>query len=212
MIVRPQNAEWSMKGKYLLYGTLAASVTLFVWQAISNAAIPWHQATLNTFKDNAAAVQAIRAQAPANGVYAAPEGVLLVQSLTPTLADKSKSMGQNLAKQFVIDVAAALVLCLALADQKLRRSPRDVALRLGALGLAAGMIKELSDWNWYGFAGSYAVVNLVDLAIQFVIAGLVITWIRNRLTRDDAVAADEVAGVRAQGSYQPPAGMRAPTR
>ncbi len=201
-----------MKGKYLLYGTLAAAVTLFVWQAVSNAAIPWHQATVNSFKDNAAAVQAIRAQAPANGVYVAPEGIVLAQSLTPTLADKSKSMGTNLAKQFVIDLVAALVLCLALADQRVRRSARDVALRLGALGLAAGMIKEFSDWNWYGFGASYAFVNMVDLAIQFVIAGLVITWIRNRLMRGEAVAVDPASGVRAQGTYQPPAEMRAPTR
>ena len=29
-----------MRGKYLLYGTLAAGIALFVWQTISNVAIP----------------------------------------------------------------------------------------------------------------------------------------------------------------------------
>lgn len=201
-----------MKGKFMLYGTLAAAVTLFVWQAVSNTAIPWHKATINTFRDNAAAVQAIRAQAPANGVYAAPEGIVLAQSLTPTLADKSKSMGANLAKQFVIDLIAAFVLCLVLADQSVRRRARDVALRLGGIGLAAVMIKEFSDWNWYGFSASYAFVNTVDLTIQFIIAGLVLTSIRNRLMRDDGVGSESATGVRAQGSYQPPAGTRVPTR
>lgn len=200
-----------MKGKFMLYGTLAAAVTLFVWQAVSNTAIPWHKATVNNFRDNAAAVQAIRAQAPANGVYAAPEGILLAQSLTPDLADKSKSMGPNLAKEVVIDLIAAFVLCLVLADQSRRRSARDVALRLGALGFTASMIAQFSDWNWYGFTASYAFVNTVDMTIQFIIAGLVITSIRNRLIGGDAVLADSGPGVRAQGTYQPPAGTRVPT-
>ncbi|MGH7650825.1 MAG: hypothetical protein ACREMS_03180 [Gemmatimonadaceae bacterium] len=179
-----------MKGKYLLYGTLAAGITLFVWQTVSNVAIPWHKATVASFKDNAAAVQAIRAQAPTNGVYYAPEGIVLAQSLTPTLADKSKSMGPNMAKQIVIDLLAALFLCLVLGKAGARRTAGDVAVKLGAVGLTAGMIKEFSDWNWYGFAGSYALVNTIDLAIQFVIAGFVITWIQNRMARSDAVTPD----------------------
>jgi hypothetical protein len=201
-----------MKAKYLLYGTLAAGLTLFVWQTISNVALPWHKVTVNAFKDNAAAVQAIRAQAPTNGVYFAPEGILLAQSFTPDLADKSKTMGPNIAKQLVVDLVVALILCLVLSDQSVRRKAGDVALKLGAVGLSAAMIKELSDWNWYGFAASYAVVNIVDLTLQFVLAGLVITWIRNRLSRGEAMPAEAMAGVRAQGSYQSPSGSKVPAR
>jgi hypothetical protein len=74
------------------------------------------------------------------------------------------------------------------------------------------MIKELSDWNWYGFGASYALVNIVDLTLQFVLAGLVITWIRNRQMRGDAMPAHAAPGVRAQGSYQSPSGSKVPAR
>jgi hypothetical protein len=183
-----------MRGKSLLYGTLAAAITLFVWQTISNVAIPWHTATVKSFTDNTAAVQAIRVVAPTNGVYASPEGVLAAVSFTPDMADKSKSMGPNMVKQIVIDLIAALLLCLVVGHIGVGRK-RDVALNLGLAGLAAGIIKEMSDWNWYGFSASYAIVNEIDLTIQFALAGIVIAWIYKSGMRGEAMAGGG-AGVR----------------
>ena len=168
-----------MRGKYLLIGTLAAALTLFVWQTISNVAIPWHSATVKEFTSNEAAVQAIRAVAPVNGVYVAPQGLVAAVSFTPDMADKTKSMGPNMAKQLVIDLVAALLLCAVVARIGVRRK-RDIALTLGLAGLTAGIIKEMSDWNWYGFSASYAIVNEIDLAIQFALAGIVIAWVYKR--------------------------------
>jgi hypothetical protein len=198
-----------MKGKYLLYGTLAAGITLFVWQTISNVAIPWHAATINKFTDNAGAVKAIQAIAPTNGVYYAEQGALVVQSFTPDFADKSKAMGPNMAKQIAIDLVAALVLCVVVAQIGVRRK-RDTAMQLALVGFAMVLIKELSDWNWYGFAASYGLVNIVDLTIQFALAGAVIAWVYNKQMRGDAVAAGETPGVRAQGNYRAPSGTRMP--
>lgn len=182
-----------MKGKYLLYGTLAAGITLFVWQTISHVAIPWHTATIKEFTNNVAVVQAIHAAAPANGVYASPEGIFAAVSFTPDMADKTKAMGPNMVKQVVIDLVAALLLCMLVARIGVGRK-RDTAATLALGGLAAGIIQELSGWNWYGFAASYAIVNLIDLAIQFAIAGVVIAWLYKREMRGEPVASG-TAGV-----------------
>jgi len=168
-----------MRGKYLLYGTLAAGLTLFVWQTISHVALPWHEATVKPFTNNAAVVDAIRANTSGNGVYASPQGIVAAVSFTPDMADKSKAMGGNMAKQVVIDLVAALILCVLVARTAVGRK-RDTALTLGIAGLAAGIITELSGWNWLGFSASYAVVNLIDLAIQFALAGIVIAWVYKR--------------------------------
>jgi hypothetical protein len=177
-----------MRGKYLLYGTLATGITLFVWQTISNVAIPWHKATVKEFTNNAAVVQAIHAVVPDNGVYSSPEGILAAVSFAPDMADKTKSMGPNMVKQIVIDLVAALLLCLVVGRIGVGRK-RDVALTLGLAGLAAGIIKEMSDWNWYGFSASYAVVNEIDLTIQFALAGIVIAWLYKREMRSETAAA-----------------------
>ena len=176
-----------MRGKYLLYGTLAAGLTLFVWQTISNVALPWHEMTIKPFTNNATVVDAIRANTSGNGVYASPQGVIAAVSFTPDMADKTTAMGGNLMKQAVIDLVVALVLCILVARIGVGRK-RDAALTLGLGALAAGILKEMSDWNWYGFSASYAVVNLIDLVIQFALAGIVIAWLYKREMRGEAVA------------------------
>ena len=183
-----------MRGKYLLYGTLAAGLTLFVWQSISHVALPFHQMTLKEFTNNAAAVDAIRANTSGNGVYIAPQGITAAVSFMPDMADKTKAEGANLAKQFVIDLIVALLLCVLVARIGVGRK-RDLALTLALAGLAAGILKEMSDWNWYGFSANYAVVNLIDLAIQFALAGVVIAWLYKREMRG-APAGGGTVGVR----------------
>lgn len=183
-----------MRGKYLLYGTLAAGLTLFVWQTISHVALPFHEATLKPFTNNAAVVDAIRANTSGNGVYISPQGITAAVSFTPDMADKSKAMGGNMAKQVVIDLVAALLLCVLVARIGVGRK-RDAALTLALGALAAGIIEELSGWNWFGFSASYAIVNLIDLAIQFALAGVVIAWVYKREMRGEAVASG-TAGVR----------------
>jgi len=199
-----------MRGKYLLYGTLAAGLTFFVWQTIANVAIPWHTATMSEFQNNAAVVQAIKAAAPTNGVYYSNQGIIAAVSFTPDMADKTKiSMVPNLSKQLALDLVAALVLCFVVAKVGVRRK-RDTVLLVAAVGFAALLIKELSDWNWYGFAASYAMVNIIDQTIGLALAALVIAAIYKRQMRDGAVA--ETPGVRAQGSYSSPSDVRVPSR
>lgn len=168
-----------MTGKYLLYGTLAAGATLFAWQTVSNVVIPWHEATMTNFPDNGSIVTAVRANAPRNGVYYSPNGILAAVSMTPDLANKENAMGAMMGRQVAIDIVAALLLCV-LVVRIGARTRGETALILALGGLVAGMIREFSDWNWYGFAGSYALVNTIDLTISLALAGFVIALIRDR--------------------------------
>jgi hypothetical protein len=180
-----------MRGKYLLYGTLAAGLTLFVWQTISQVALPWHEATIKAFTNNGAVIDAIRANSSGNGVYVAPQGLVAAVSFTPDLADKTKAMGGNLAKQAGIDLVVALTLCVLVGRIGVGRK-RDTALTLALAALAAGIMKEISDWNWYGFSASYASVNVIDLVIQFALAGAVIAWLYKREMQGTAATAGGV--------------------
>ena len=163
--------------RYLVVGTIAATVTLFVWQAISNAALPWHAAAMREMP--AATVQALHGALPGNGLYFAKQGMLAVVHTTPDLADRTQQMGIPLARQVVIDVLAALVLAFAVL-----RLPRAGALTTGGTvalaALAVSGILALSDWNWYGFPLAYALANVVDLTIQGFIAGFIFGWVLRR--------------------------------
>jgi hypothetical protein len=178
-----------MKSRYLLVGTVATALALLVWQSVSNAALPWHEATVRTFANSAAAVAAIRAQAPENGVYYANQGVLLTTAFTPDLANRENMMGTMLGSQFLLDLGVALVLCFAVL-----RLPASGAVATGVTlalaGLATALVAHFSHSIWYGFPLDYALVNALDLAISAFVAGLVLGAPRNRYSRAPAVRAD----------------------
>ena len=44
-------------------------------------------------------------------------------------------------------------------------------------GLAASVIADLPNWNWWGYSGAYVAVNLVDYTLTWLLAGLVIAKI-----------------------------------
>ncbi len=163
--------------RFLLIGVVTATVTLFVWQAISNAAIPWHSAPMSELAP--ASTLAVRNALPGNGFYFAREGILAVVNTTPDMQDRTKAMGVPLARQVVIDVVAALILALAVL-----RLPRCGPVATGAtLALAAAAfagVLALSDWNWYGFPLSFELGNVADFAIQGFLAGLVLAWALRR--------------------------------
>ncbi len=165
--------------RYLLLGTLAATVTLFVWQAISNAAIPWHAAAMRELP--AASVQALHAGLPGNGLYFAKPGILAAVNTTPDMADRTQQMGLPLARQVVVDVLAALVLAFVVL-----RLPRAGAVAtaetLALAALAVSGILALSDWNWYGYPLAYELPNVIDLTIQAFLAGLVFGWALRRFS------------------------------
>jgi hypothetical protein len=183
-----------MNTRFLLVGTIVGAIALFAWQSFSNAVLPWHMATMRTFPNDSAStasVEAIRAVAQENGVYASTRGVVAAVSLRPDLGDKSQEMGGMLARQFLLDLAAAFVFCLVVM-----RLPAVGALAIGVtLGLAAlaiSGIQSFSDSIWYGFTYPYSIVNVLDNAIGATIAGIVLATLLNRSRAKDA-------GVKAPG-------------
>jgi lipoprotein signal peptidase len=46
---------------------------------------------------------------------------------------------------------------------------------LAVIGLAASVIVDLPNWNWWGFSGAYTVVNVADSMLTWLVAGLVIS-------------------------------------
>jgi hypothetical protein len=192
-----------MNSRFLLIGTVVTAIALFAWQTISNAVLPWHMATMREFANNDAMVEAIRANAPENGVYVSNQGILAAVALTPNLIDKTTLIGQMLGKQFVINLVVAFLLALV----ALRLRPTTVmgtATALAIAGLAGSALIELSNWNWYGFSASWSIVNLVDHTIQWFIAGLVLAALMRRLAPAAAVGGVYApAGAAIGGSERP---------
>ena len=186
-----------MTAKRFFIGTLAGACTLFAWETVSNTAIPWHEPTYAAFQDSNAVIQAIRAGAPQNGMYVDARGVVAAVALRPDLASRESLMGMMLGRQAVLDLFAVALVFLVLIRIP-RMSALQYALAVGAVAAAVSTSAFASDWNWYGFGGLWALVNIVDRTIGYTLVGLVLGVLINRWST--RTTTDEWSGVRSSGA------------
>jgi hypothetical protein len=197
-----------MRAKHFVITALAGGMALFGWETISNTAIPWHDATIRAFTDSNAVVQAIKANAPQNGVYVDIRGVVAAVSFTPDMVDRSTLVGSMIGKQVVLDIAIAAVLLLALLRLP-RATTKQYAWGSAVAALVIGASIFVSDWNWWGFSLSWMSINLIDRVIGYGLLGLVLGGLLNKWSRSKPTT-DEWSGVKAQGGLPSQLGTQAP--
>lgn len=182
--------------KPLVLGGLLGGLVLFVWGMISWMALPWHLMTLEKFKDEVAVAQTLSANVSGSGVYILPnphrqdpslteaqrkaaeedsmkrmmEGPFMFASVNPR---GGGSMGTMMGIGLATQILAALMATWLLMQTTGLTFWRRVGF-LVTLGLLAGVIVELSHWNWWDFSTAYTAVGLGDLLIGWFLAGLVI--------------------------------------
>jgi len=135
--------------------------------------------TMKEFRDSSAVSAFVREHADGNGMFYTKDGVLAAISVTPGMNDKSQSMGPQLGKQYVINLVVAGLLAWLLTFTSIR-TPVGAASVFTLAGLAAGISCSISSWNWYNHSMAFALAAVVDLAVGFLVAGLVIGWLRGK--------------------------------
>ena len=162
-----------MKAKFLILGTLAGGLTLFMWSFFSHTVLPWHTASVTQFEYDQEELEGLRARFPENGMYASTQGVLAAVALKPDLSDPGDAMGTNLVIELVTSLLVAFLLAMILLST---RSPSVLhrAALTGMMGAAAALAVYLPHWNWWGFSMYYTGVNILDTIIAWFLAGLVL--------------------------------------
>jgi len=186
--------------KSLLLGTILGGIAAFVWSTISWTVLPWHEKPLLHFQNEDEVTAVISLHAPQSGIYLLPagpsqEGMTAEQKKAAQAAVMDKmqkgpimfvairrggfgSYANGVIIQFFSLMAAAFLLTWLLLQTSGLSYARRV-LFLGVAGLAASVIVNLPDWNWWGFSGIYTAVNLVDFTLTWLFAGLVIAKVAN---------------------------------
>jgi hypothetical protein len=166
-----------MSAKFLAIGTIAGGIFIFLWGAITHAVLPQPMAY---FKDEAAVMQAVRANTAGNGIYFGPKGVFASVALAPDSGDKTQNIAPNLITQLVTDMISAFLLCLLLGGLRAESTSGRASWLLLA-GLASFTVKFLLYWNWYGFPPAFVGMELLDLVGKFFLGGLVLAALQKRL-------------------------------
>ena len=184
--------------KSLVLGAVLGGLTAFLWNFVSWSLLPWHIAQLHSFQSEDEVSAVISAHAPASGNYILPsgppqeglnaeqkkaaEGIRMQKMQKGPLvfaAVRKEGFGsfpKVLLTQLLCQMFAALLLTWMLLQTAGLTYARRVAF-LAVAGLAASVIADLPNWNWWGYSGGYIAVNLVDYTLTWLLAGLVIAKI-----------------------------------
>jgi hypothetical protein len=177
-------------------GSVLGAVVVFVWMGISWMVLPWHTLDYKSFNsDGQAMVGAIASEAPASGLYMIPNfsgDNQQDKAKHQAWAEKAKQgpfvfmnirkegtmwdMNTALAVEFVIILLGAFMIAWMLSKVLVQGiMQRAVFVMIAAT--AGTFLANASHWNWWAFPIGTTAINIVDVAIGWFFAGLVMAKI-----------------------------------
>jgi hypothetical protein len=179
----------------LILGTILGGLVAFAWSTVSWEMLGWHEKAMINFQNDDEVSAVIASHAAKDGTYILPgsrptEGMSAEQKKETDAAFVERmrkgpimfaavrregfgSSSRAMIIQVLSLIAAAFLLTWLLL-QTTGLSYARAVLFLAVAGLAASVIVDLPNWNWWGFSGAFTAVNLVDSTITWLLAGLAI--------------------------------------
>jgi hypothetical protein len=179
----------------LVLGTILGGLAAFAWSTISWEVLGWHEKGMINFQNEDEVSAIIASHATKDGTYILPSGsptkgmtseqrkktqatVMEKMQTGPIMIAAVRrggfgSCSRALMIQLLSLMAAAFLLTWLLMQTSGLSYARRVAY-LAIVGLAASVIVDLPNWNWWGFSGASTAVNLADSTITWLLAGLII--------------------------------------
>lgn len=174
---------------------LVASVAMFAWGAISHMLLPWHEATINTFRDEDLVAEVLMTEAPHSGIYIAPMAGMMEKGISSDEKERrmqeawdkgakgpnvflsvhregKSGMATPMILQFIAVFISALMVLWLLQVTNLTTGGKILFVMIA--GMTGTLLLQLEQWVWWSFSTSYVLVNVVDCTIRWAIGGLVI--------------------------------------
>jgi len=165
---------------YIKSGILAG-VVLFLWGAFSWMVLPWHRATLHNFIDSRTVSDELASNALQSGIYLSPMGMSASSGQVKQayifasvhLQGAPSSMMPSMIVSLLTQMLAAILIAYLLSKTTSLSYYKRVKFVL-IFALAAGIVTYLPYWNWFCFDTAYTLVEIADLLLGWLFAGLVL--------------------------------------
>ena len=159
--------------------TVVAGIIMFVWGFLSWTVLPWHKVDVHQFQDESLVMQTLTAQGPESGIYWVPGNEEDYTPETPgafvNLLNEGygTGMGQMMIGGLVCNLIFAFLTIMLLA----KTSGMSYGGKVGFItmvGFLVALGSALPYWNWFGFPAGYSLVQIADVTIMWLLAGLAI--------------------------------------
>jgi len=192
----------------VIFGGILGAVIAFVWSFVSWMVMPWHEWTLQSFRNEEFVSWVIKENVRKDGVYVIPHMGDKKSALTPSeLKDKldqgktgaksgpfvyaqikRKGIDFTSPKQYIISFLTQFVGATLISFLLLKVTESSYGGRLlfvTVTGLIVGILGLVPNWNWFGGGNLFLLVGIADLIITWFLAGLLMAAIvRPRPERD----------------------------
>jgi hypothetical protein len=186
---------------------LAAAFVIFVWQSISHMALPWFHDSLNKFENEAAMVEALKANAKTDGMYHMPHADMNDKAAMETAMKQSESgvsmflavrlngrsgMAESMVHQFIFNLLGALFVTFLLT----KLSHSGTGCRVGVtvfFSLFAIVTAILPNWSWWAFSNTFTGFVVFDHLVGWTLAGFVLAKLVPK--NDEPEPADDASPV-----------------
>jgi hypothetical protein len=172
----------------VIIAAVVGGALLFLWGFVAHMLLPFSENAMKPVPNEAAVVEALRANVTENGVYFVPYLNYAKASEADQKAFSEKiangpsgllvlrthhdmDMVPELPYEAISNVLAALVAALAVAGLGIRGYGRRVGT-IFAFGVVAWLSISVSQWTWYGFSTEFLISDLVDQWGGWLLAGL----------------------------------------
>jgi len=178
-----------------IVGGVLGGIVAFAWGWVFWGILPFAMNEIHQFSDEAAVQQTVMMNAPEAGIYMFPHcgghktasepaqqelkkkameqmanGPIAIVSVNP---NGTGPFNQLLIQGLVISVVGGLLIALLLSMTRIENFFSQVLFVTG-VGLTAGVLCIVPDWNWWGVPINWVAVRFADVLIGWFLAGLVI--------------------------------------
>ena len=160
-------------------GAVLGGLVVFIWQAFSWTALPFHNKTVQRFANPAPLLNALAADTEQSGVYILandPKSQTAPSDPFIFLSYHKKgwgSMGQTMALGLLIQMVGAFFWTWILGKIPGLTS-KDAALYGLFFGICVGVLGSMSNWAWWKFPAGFSLLYVLDDAVSWAIASVVI--------------------------------------
>ena len=169
----------------VIFGTLI----LFIWNAVSWMALPFHEQSMQSIPDKALNTKKLKKHMPEDGVYHYPglpenESQEAYTEIEEKLGEgprimmmvyKSGSTSFFNPMNFVWNLIFNLVtviLLMGIVKRLGNHSTRNILWTTIAVGLIICLMSDLPTMNWFMFPLDYTLANILDYMVMMTLLGL----------------------------------------
>jgi len=179
----------------VVFGAFIAAIIAFAWSFVSWFILPWHESSMNTFKNEEFVLWVVRENAPKSGVYLTPQfkstdADFSPEEITQAIDSQKAALkkgplvyaqinlkGVDLDSKSVyiysfLTQFIGSILIGGLLKQAVELSYKGRVLFVTTVGLTIGVLGFFPDWNWFGAGWKFTFVMIADLVVTWFLAGL----------------------------------------